>query len=192
MQSAKTKTCFKFGTKTHRTDSLIIYCFTYNGSITVIEYTESWVSRALFKKGTCCSCWKSPTFRFWRERKRRQNNEWLYLEVSQSYPPTWQSEHLKQATTIIRDVYKDITFCNISQGVYGVLLCRRIQTNQIGTMYEPFSCRIWSFANAEQQILLISMLIFTFVLSMLLRWIVLKHSAIWKSATSDFFYCIRR
>ena len=27
-------------------------------------------------------------------------------------------------------------------------------------MYEPFSCRIWSFANAEQQILLTSMLIF--------------------------------
>ena len=80
--------------------------------------------------------------------------------------------------------------CNILQGVYEVLLCRRIQTNQIGTMYEPFSCRIWSFANAEQQVLLISMLIFTFVLSMLLRWIVLRHSAIWKSATSDFFYCI--
>ena len=59
--------------------------------------------------------------------------------------------------------------CNILQGVYEVLLCRRIQTDQIGSMYEPFSCRIWSFANAEQQILLISMLIFTFVLSMLLR-----------------------
>ena len=65
MQSAKTKTCFKFGTKTHRADSLIICCFTYSGSITVIDYTESWVSRALFKKGTCGPCWKSPTFRFW-------------------------------------------------------------------------------------------------------------------------------
>ena len=27
MQSAKTKTCFKFGTKTHRTDSAILCCF---------------------------------------------------------------------------------------------------------------------------------------------------------------------
>ena len=77
--------------------------------------------------------------------------------------------------------------CSISQGVYEVLLCRRIQTNQIGTMYEPFSCRIWSFANAEQQILPISMLIFTFVLSMLLRWIVLKHSAIWKLKSNQWF-----
>ena len=34
----------------------------------------------------------------------------IYLEVSQSYPPTRQSECLKQVTTIIRDVYKDITF----------------------------------------------------------------------------------
>ena len=32
--------------------------------------------------------------------------------------------------------------CNILQGVYEVLLRQRIQTNQIGTMYEPFSCRI--------------------------------------------------
>ena len=55
MQSAKTKTLFKFGTKTHRTDSPILCCFTYSGSCYRI-HRESGVCRALFKKGTCCPC----------------------------------------------------------------------------------------------------------------------------------------
>ena len=80
--------------------------------------------------------------------------------------------------------------CNILQGVYEVLLCRCIQTNQIGTIYEPFSCCIGSFVNVELQILLISMLIFTCVLSMLLRWIVLKHNAIWKTAQPVIFFTV--
>ena len=145
----------------------------------VMEYTESWVSRGLFKKGTCYPCWKSPTFRFWRRQDKilKKTKQWVIIFRSFAILPYHYYSRRLQRYHI----------CNISQGVYEVLLCRRIQTNQIGTMYEPFSCPIWSFANAEQQILPISMLIFTFVLSMLLRWIVLKHSAIWKLKSNQWF-----
>ena len=77
----------------------------------VIEYTESWVSRALFKKGTVVlveSPWRSVSGG--RGIEDKTMGDLIYLEVSQSYPPTRQSECLKQVTTIIRDVYKDITF----------------------------------------------------------------------------------
>ena len=154
----------------------------------VIEYTKSGVSRALFKKRNLLSLLKVPDVQI-LEVEEKKTKQWVIILRSFSIN---QTSHSAVGTSETGYHYylrrlQRYHICNILQGVYEVLLCRRIQTNQIGTMYEPFSCRIWSFANAEQQILLISMLIFTFVLSMLLRWIVLRHSAIWKSTTSDFF-----
>ena len=154
----------------------------------VIEYSESWVSRALFKKGTVVLVESH-----FLEVEEWTTKQWVIMFRSFSILPSHSAVGMSETGYhYYSRRFKRYHICNILQGVYEVLLCRRIQTNQIGTMYEPFSCCIWSFVNAELQILLISMLIFTFVLSMLLRWIILKHSAIWKSATSDFFYCIRR
>ena len=153
----------------------------------VIEYTESWVSRALFKKGTVVlveSSWRSVSGGRGVEDKTMGMIIFRSFSILPSHSAVGMSETCYHY--YLRRLKRYHIF-NISQGVYEVLLCWRIQTNQIGTMYEPFSCCIWSFVNAELQILLISMLIFTFVLSMLLRWIILKHSAIWKSATSDFY-----
>ena len=128
----------------------------------VIEYTESWVSRALFKKGTVVlveSPWRSVSGGRGIEDKTMGMIIFRSFSILPSHSAVGMSETGYHYYSRGLQRYH---ICNIIipiQGVYEVLLCQHIQTNQIGTMYEPFSCCIWSFVNAELQILLISMLI---------------------------------
>ena len=147
MQSAKTKTLFKFGTKTHRTDSPILCCFTYSGSCYRIHRKRS--MQGPFQKRNLLSLLKVPDEQI-LEVEEKKTKQWVIIFRSFSILPS----HLAVGTSKTGYHYfsrrlQRYPICNILQGVYEVLVCRLIQTNQIGTMYEPSSCSIRSFANEE-------------------------------------------
>ena len=84
------------------------------------------------------------------EVEEKKTEQWVIIFRSFSILPS----HLAVGTSKTGYHYfarrlQRYPICNILQGVYEVLVCRLIQTNQIGTMYEPSSCSIRSFANAE-------------------------------------------
>ena len=125
MQSAKTKTLCKFGTKTHRTDSPILCCFTQSGSCYRIHRKRS--MQGPFQKRNLLSLLKVPDEQI-LEVEKKKTKQWANIFRSFSILPS----HLtvgtsKTVTTIFRDVYKDIPF---------VIYCKAFTRSQSAGLYK--------------------------------------------------------
>ena len=118
----------------------VLCCFTDSGSCYRIHQKRS--IQGPFQKRNLLSLLKVPDVQI-LEVEEKKTKQWVIILRSFSILPSHSAVGTSETGYhyYLRPLQR-YHICNIFQGVYEVLLCQRIQTNQIGTMYEPFSCCI--------------------------------------------------